>query len=388
MWHVHRHVHALKSFRPIVITQKLRGSWPGETPYIVKRSPQREIGRWAERLTGAPWQASGGEARQITNLMTRENAALLHIFFGSSAIHLLPVIRNSPVPVVVSFHGSDVAGAMTGLSYRKALAEMFARVVLVPCRSQHLADQVRSLGCPEDKIRVMRAVLPPIIKRQITPPTNGAWSVVQAGRMVPKKGMVTSLRAFAKFHHHFPNATFTIAGEGPLKETLIEHVTELGLTDSVEFCGFLSQEELAGKFEKTHLYLHPSETVEGDVEGVPNALLEAMAHGIPSVATWHGGIPEAVEDNKSGLLCEERQPDQLAESLLRLARDPALYAKISEGAAQRIAETFSPEPQSKQIESLYREACHKIKPGSSHQGVIKSEVNSDSRQDASGPRVG
>jgi glycosyltransferase involved in cell wall biosynthesis len=202
----------------------------------------------------------------------------------------------------------------------------------------------------------MRAVLPPITGRQIAKPADGEWSVLQAGRLVPKKGMITALKAFAQFHRHFPKATFTMAGEGPLKATLSELVTELGLTGAVDFCGFLSQEELTEKFGKAHLYLHPSETVDGDSEGIPNALLEAMAHGLPSVSTWHGGIPEAIDDGISGLLCGERQPGQLAESLMRLANDPALYTKISEGAVRRIAENFSPEAQSKQIESLYDEA--------------------------------
>ncbi len=359
MLHVHRHVHALKSFRPMVITQKMQGSWLGETPHLVKRSAGRELGRLVERWTGTPWQLSPGETRQITNLLRQENAALLHIFFGSAAIHLLPLIKNAHVPVVVSFHGSDVAGTMTSRAYRKALQEMFARVTLVPCRSRHLADQVRMMGCPDHKIRVMRAVLPPIIRRQIAPPSDGAWSVLQAGRMVPKKGMTSAIKAFAQFHQQFPHATFTIAGDGPLKDRLRELVSDLGLEGAVTFCGFLSQEQLSAKFEKTHLYLHPSETVDGDTEGVPNALLEAMSHGIPSVATRHGGIPEAVEHETSGLLCEENEPDQLAQSLIRLAKDPALYKKLSEGAAQRVAESFSPGAQTMQIESLYREATSK-----------------------------
>jgi colanic acid/amylovoran biosynthesis glycosyltransferase len=362
MWHVHRHVHALKSFRPVVITQKLRGTWPGEVPHLIKRSAQREIGRLRERWTGAPWELSGGETRQITNLLHQETCSLLHLFFGSVAIHMLPLMRSSPVPVVVSFHGSDVAGAMAGTGYRAALGEMFERAALVPCRSQHLADQVRALGCPQAKLRVMRAVLPPITRRHLAKPMDGGWSVLQAGRLVPKKGMITALKAFARFHRHFPKATFTIAGEGPLKETLGELAARLGLTEAVDFCGFLSQDELTAKFKKAHLYLHPSETVDGDTEGVPNALLEAMAHGIPSVSTRHGGIPEAVDDGISGLLCGEREPDQLAESLLRLANDPVLYAKISEGAARQIAEKFSPEARSEQIESLYREAVTKQNP--------------------------
>jgi glycosyltransferase involved in cell wall biosynthesis len=257
---------------------------------------------------------------------------------------------------VVSFHGSDVAGSMASSAYTEALREMFQLAAVVPCRSEQLAGAVGRLGCPADKLRLMRTVLPdiPFVLRQ--PPTDGAWKIVQAARLVPKKGVTTALRAFTKFAEKFPAATFTIAGEGPLEAVLRKLATELDVSDRVRFTGFLTQEDLQHLFRESHIFFHPSETAGGDVEGVPNALLEAMAGGLPVVATHHGGIPEVVRNGETGLLSAERDPVALAESLVRLAGSPALFQKLSELASASVKENFSAGRQIAAVEDIYREA--------------------------------
>jgi glycosyltransferase involved in cell wall biosynthesis len=112
----------------------------------------------------------------------------------------------------------------------------------------------------------------------------------------PEERAATALRAFARFHAVHPRATFTIAGDGPQLEDLRSLARNLGISAQVFFTGFLPQEKLRGSFAESHLFLHPSELgPDGDQEGVPNAMLEAMASGLPVFATTHGGIPEAVE---------------------------------------------------------------------------------------------
>src|SRR5437762_4435108 len=91
-----------------------------------------------------------------------------------------------------------------------------------------------------------------------------------------------SLRAFASFLRQYPNATLTIAGEGPLLEDLQRLSRELKIDNRVSFTGFISQEELRDLFYASHIFLHPSETApDGNQEGIPNSMLEAMASGLP-----------------------------------------------------------------------------------------------------------
>jgi len=113
---------------------------------------------------------------------------------------------------------------------------------------------------------------------------------------------------------------------------------------------------LQGLFSVSHVFLHPSETADGDVEGVPNAMLEAMAVGLPVVTTRHGGIPEVITDGQNGLLCQEANVQETADALLRLAGDSDLYRNLSKRASISVREQFSADRQIAAIEDIYRNA--------------------------------
>ena len=132
-----------------------------------------------------------------------------------------------------------------------------------------------------------------------------------------RRACKTSLLAFAEFAARYPQSTFTIAGEGPLRAELEAQARELGIGDKVSFPGFVSQTQLRELFYRSHIFLHPSERgADGNQEGVPNSMLEAMASGLPVFATEHGGIPEAIEHGKSGILVKEGDHDALARRLV------------------------------------------------------------------------
>src|SRR5207248_8009941 len=117
-------------------------------------------------------------------------------------------------------------------------------------------------------------------------------------------------------------ATLTIAGEGPLLSQLQNLAHELNIDDHVLFTGFISQEQLRDIYYASHIFLHPSETgADGNQEGVPNSMLEAMASGLPVFATQHGGIPEAIENGLSGVLVPESDYEALSHALLEAVQD-------------------------------------------------------------------
>ncbi len=353
MLHIHRHIAGLRSFRPVVIAQKREGDWPVDRIEIVKRSPSRFLARASEKRSGRPWQISNAEAGRILAVIERENCALLHVFFGNVAVHLLPLLRRCPVPAAISFHGSDVAGSMASAGYSGALAELFGLATAVPCRSKQLVSRVIRLGCPEAKTRLMRTVLPDLPFVQRDPPVDEAWQIVQAARLVPKKGLATAVRAFAAFGRQYPKATFVIAGDGPMEAELRKLADEIGISRQVRFAGFVPQDDLQHLFSRSHIFLHPSETAAGDVEGVPNAMLEAMASGLPVVATRHGGIPEAIQHGRNGLLCAEKDAEGVTAALLRLANDSVLYRTLAQQASASVHEQFSKERQVAAIEEIY-----------------------------------
>jgi colanic acid/amylovoran biosynthesis glycosyltransferase len=296
---------------------------------------------------------------QIRRLLEESEARLLHIYFGHIAVHLLPLILHWRQPTVVSFHGADVIVELDKPHYRAATREMLAAARLVLVRSESLAQALVALGCPNEKIRLQRTGIPldDIPFQERSWPNDGAWKFLQAGRLIEKKGFATSLRAFGKFQKQHPAAVLTIAGEGPMRTELENLARELGVHERVHFAGFLSQQQLRDAFYEAHLFLHPSELgADGNQEGVPNAMLEAMASGLPVFATRHGGIPEAIEDGASGILVAEGDHSALAAALLDWTGRPADLSRLAVEGARAVASKFEQHEQVRVLEEIYREA--------------------------------
>jgi colanic acid/amylovoran biosynthesis glycosyltransferase len=189
-------------------------------------------------------------------------------------------------------------------------------------------------------------------------PTDGHWQILQACRLIDKKGVGSAIRAFAIFAKEFPKAEFIIAGKGPLQPELQNAARQLGVADKVHFCGFLSQPDLRDLYCRAHIFIHPSETPpDQNQEGVPNSVLEAMATGLPVIATRHGGIPEAVTENLNGFLSDERDTEGLGRSMVALANSPDLYGRFSSAARLAVEENFDQEITVRELERVYEEIC-------------------------------
>jgi colanic acid/amylovoran biosynthesis glycosyltransferase len=362
MWHIYRQVTALQRVSPVVIAQKREnsGRFPFDKVDIVPKPALHFLRRfWFRQLRDKPWHISAGESRALINILQRENAQLLHIYFGHIAVHLLPLIRAWKNPSIVSFHGADVMVDMNKPAYREATRQMLDAVKLVLVRSESLRRAVADLGCDENKIEVQRTGIPLDefqFRERNFPPSDGGgeWRFVQAGRLIEKKGLPVTLRAFASFLKRYPNATLTIAGEGPLLSHLQDLARELTIDDRVSFTGFISQEQLRDLYYASHIFLHPSETgPDGNQEGIPNSLLEAMATGLPGFATEHGGIPEAIEHGASGVLVPERNDEELAWALLNAVEDRHFLSQVARNGADVVGEKFNLRLQARRLEDAY-----------------------------------
>jgi colanic acid/amylovoran biosynthesis glycosyltransferase len=361
MLHIYRQITSLSRVRPFVIAQKVENE--AQFPFdwidiaVVPKPATHFLRRfWFRQVRDKPWQLSRGEVKQLQDFLAAAEAKLLHIYFGHIAVHLLPLIRAGPRPSIVSFHGADVGVDLHKPAYSAATKEMLAATRCVLVRSESLKSAVIDLGCAPEKIEIQRAGIPladfPFRPRSV--PDNGQWRLLQAGRLIEKKGLKTTLRAFAKFRKEFPAARLTIAGEGPQLAELQSLARELQLDGAVDFAGFVSQEKLRELFYDAHIFLHPSETGrDGNQEGVPNSMLEAMASGLPVFATRHGGIPEAVENNVSGILVNERDHRALGDALIDCAKDSARLVAMGRAASESVAKNFGQTEQTCRLEEIY-----------------------------------
>lgn len=361
MLHIYRQVTGLQRYRTVVLTKepRNRSKFPFE-PVITLPWPRSNFVRrfYLKYVVHAPPIFYRGEFQVVRAALARVRADLVHVYFGHTGVHLLPLLRAWDKPSVVSFHGADVM-PRDDMQYMAALRGLFDTVPLVLARSQSLADRLEAMGCPREKIRINRTGIPlekyPLLERSV--PADGAWRLVQACRLIAKKGIPTALRAFARFRERWPRARFAIAGEGPMEQEIRALIGELGLCGSVELTGFLSEKKLSALFAESHAFVHPSQlTRDQNQEGVPNAMLEAMATGLPVLATFHGGIPEAVTDGETGWLVAERNHDALAAAMLRMADAPERWQAMGRAASASVRVDFEQGAQIERLESYYDEA--------------------------------
>ncbi len=362
MLHIYRQITSLRRVSPVVIAQKREETerYPFDRITIVDK-PATHFARrfWFKQIRAAPWQVSRQEIKTLVGVLENAQAKLLHIYFGHIAVHLLPLIRAWEKPSVVSFHGADVMVDLEKPAYLAATRQMLEAVRLVLVRSESLGRALIEIGCAPGKIRIQRTGIPideiPFQARMW--PSDGAWKFVQACRLIEKKGLKTSILAFAKFVARHPQSSLTIAGEGPLRSELETRARALGVGDKVSFPGFISQAQLRELFYHSHVFLHPSEQgADGNQEGVPNSMLEAMASGLPVFATEHGGIPEAIEHGRSGILVKESDDEALSRTLLDAAANPDQLTAIAGNGAEAVRQKFEQIAQTRKLEEYYFEA--------------------------------
>ena len=363
MLHIYRQVSSLRRAQTFVITKKVEH--PRRFPFddIERlRRPHRNLLRhgWMKFVERRPPLIYRGEHQILVSVLGRRGADMMHIYFGHTGVHLLPFIQEWNRPCVVSFHGADVGIKQDIENYPGKLRALFDAVPVVLARSRSLTDRLIKFGCPPEKIHINRTGIPlnefPAVRREF--PNDGHWQILQACRLIDKKGLGSAIRAFAIFAKEFPKSEFIIAGKGPLQPELQVLARQLGVAGKVHFCGFLSQADLRDLYGRVHIFIHPSETTpDENQEGVPNSILEAMATGLPVIATRHGGIPEAVTENLNGFLSDERDTESLGRSMVALANSPELYVRFSAAARLAVEENFDQERTIRELERIYERVC-------------------------------
>src|SRR5256885_1658482 len=216
MLHIYRQVKALHGVDTFVMTKELQNAdrFPFPDIEIIPKQRMNLLRHgWLKFVKRRPPVVYRGEYQVLASLLARRGVDLMHIYFGHTGVHLLPFIEQWDKPCVVSFHGADVAVKEDIVNYPAKLRRLFEVVPLVFARSQSLVDRLSEFGCPPGKLRINRTGVPldefPFVDRQA--PTDGHWRVMQACRLIPKKGVATSLRAFAIFKKDHPQAKFYIA---------------------------------------------------------------------------------------------------------------------------------------------------------------------------------
>jgi glycosyltransferase involved in cell wall biosynthesis len=323
---------------------------PGNAEYLTRRAGS--LGamrvRWY-RLTGyAPFFHGKAKAAK---------AELIHAHFATDGVTALPLVQATGLPLVVTLHGFDVtvsdqfrtsAGAKQYMRLRSRLWERAARFL---CVSEFIRQKALDGGFPAEKLEVhyIGIDLREFRFRERAPTGK---TVLFVGRMVEKKGLIYLVQAMQLVMQKHPDARLHVIGTGPLQQQCIDLAKQLKVT--VHFLGPRTSAEVRHELQQATVFCVPSVTAQtGDSEGLPIVVLEAMAMGVPVVASRHAGIPEAVIDGETGLLTEEKDSAGLAASICRFLEDAEFAGRCTIAAAQRVRERFDLAEQTRKLELIY-----------------------------------
>lgn len=245
--------------------------------------------------------------------LLKHNVKLIHAHFGPAAIDILPLAKSLNIPLVVTFHGYDISSLLRNKTYVASLKNVFAYAHVVAISSE-MQNKLVALGANPKKLTLNYIgtsfelfkyhVRTPIIEKVVN---NETIIFSQVANFVEKKGHKYTLLAFKEFAKQHPNCILVLAGAGPLLKFSINLANKLDLSDKVIFIGRVTTPEVMNILQNSDCFLHHSVTAKnGDREGLPTSIMEAMATGLPIISTIHAGIPELVRDGIDGYLVKER----------------------------------------------------------------------------------
>jgi len=274
------------------------------------------------------------------------------------------LLGGVPAPLAIGVHGSDVFLAeRRGL--RTAAGRALARALLVTGCSPELVDRVCALGFPRSRARVIpygvdAAAFTPdrerrsLWRRRLGVPAD-AVVALGVGRMVTKKGFQVLMRSLPELLAAHPDLHVVLAGDGDRLESL--RAAAAAWPGRVHFPGLVLRDTLPDLYRAADLFVLPAvHDARGNVDGLPNVVLEAMASGLPVVATAVSGLPLVVEHEVHGLLVPEGDAAALGAAVAALAGDPARRARLGARARSRAATELTWDAVAARHRAAYAEA--------------------------------
>ncbi|GHE80585.1 glycosyltransferase [Thalassotalea profundi] len=255
--------------------------------------------------------------------------------------------------IMTVFHGYDISMKSVLEQYKFDYQKLFDESAAVLPISNLWADKLIAMGCPENKVFVNRMGINLTDFSFKQGGTSSTLKLVSVARLIEKKGLFDAITAMSLLKNAQIDFSYKIIGDGPLEEQLKNYILDLGLEDCVDLVGFLPQEKVREVLKETDIFLLPSITAEnGDMEGIPVALMESMAMGIITVSTYHSGIPELIENEVSGFLVSEGAPKQLAKTLISISQEIFDLEIIRSNASSVIQNKFNQQLLYQELKSI------------------------------------
>lgn len=310
--------------------------------------------------------ALGSAFNTLRALTAREKFDLIHAHWVlPNALPAALAAQARGLPLVISMHGSDVFMAEKNAAFAAAARWAFDRAAWLTACSDDLMQRALTLGADENKTQLIpygadakvfhvAAAESQRVRAQLQL-ARDELLILAVGRMVHKKGFEYLVAAMPQILREAPQARLVLVGYGDLRDDLEAQAHALGLNGHVTFAGRVPRLEIPAYFAAADMVVVPSvRDAAGNVDGLPNVVLEGMAAGKPIVATHIAGFPDVIRAGESGLLVPEKDSAALAAAVVQLARDPELRAQMGRRGQARIHHELTWERVAQKFVAIYK----------------------------------
>jgi colanic acid/amylovoran biosynthesis glycosyltransferase len=321
---------------------------------VVNEGGARGWAREARYLRGRPPQDFVARLEALS-------PEVIHAHFGPDGVNALPLQNRLGVPLVATFHGYDATrgtGLRNGLPawrYGRRRPLLVERAAVLLAVSNHIRENLVALGIPESRIRVHRIG---VDLTRFSPASleERRPVVLGAGRFVEKKGFEFLIDAMAAVQRVAPETELVLIGSGKLEGELRDRAA--AKLTSYRIFGPCPPQEVRDWMRRARVLAAPSVTDRfGITEGLPITIVEALASGLPVVASRHAGIPEAVAEGTTGFLVAERDIEALADRILAIVGDDAGWKEMSTASREVAERDFDLTTQTGELEEIYAGAA-------------------------------
>lgn len=352
---IRRHARELLPGGTVVLGESLEtgADWTVEGPSLTI-SPE-EVGSRAGFVGRASRLVSFltmGRLHPVRRFLRKHGTEVLLGEYLDASLPLLPIARELGIRFFVHAHGYDASELLRDSYWRERFLEYNSAEGIITM-SQASRERLIGIGIRPEAIRVIPYGVD-VPARPVRRTGGTAVRCLAVGRMVEKKGPILMLDSFRRAANAFPDLTLDYVGDGVLLPAVRQYISACGLKDAVRLHGALPNHEVLDLMRSADIFVQHSITASEteDEEGLPVAILEAMAHALPVIATRHAGIPEAVVEGSTGTLGQEGDTDGMAERILALARNPTLRREMGRSGWERAREVYSWERERAELLSL------------------------------------
>jgi glycosyltransferase involved in cell wall biosynthesis len=328
----------------------------------LKADTQLRLAAWLM----APLAIASGSWKTL-RVAQKRGATILHAHWMIPG-GAIAALASRGLPLVVSIHGSDMFVAERNPAARTAARSALQRAGWITACSEDLRLRAINLGADAHRTETVpygvdsvRFAPDPRVREEIRRELGigNDPMVFSAGRLVRKKGFEHLIDAASLLRKPFPAVNVVIAGEGDLHDELRRRA-EAGESGRVRFLGFQSQDRIGRLSAAADVVAVPSVRDDaGNVDGLPNFALEALATATPVVATRVGGLPQVIEDGATGRLVVERDAAALAEAIRELLSHPARARELGLAARGKVIRDFGWPRVAERFEAAYERARHR-----------------------------